>query len=123
VLHVHDLVDYVSEESVIAGEAAVRYINGEKSHGMALKLVTDGKIRYTVPQRISSAEKTKVYFRVSNVYRDVKITVKAGDRVLLEKKKQKVAPGEMETVILTADMLSSCDKDETLAFSLEDIKK
>ena len=123
VLHVHDLVDYVSEESVIAGEAAVRYINGEKSHGMALKLVTDGKIRYTVPQRISSAEKTKVYFRVSNVYRDVKITVKAGDRVLLEKKKQKVAPGEMETVILTPDMLSSCDKDETLAFSLEDIKK
>ncbi len=123
VLHVHDLVDYVSEESVIAGEAAVRYINGEKSHGMALKLVTDGKIRYTVPQRISSAEKTKVYFRVNNVYRDVKITVKAGDRVLLEKKKQKVAPGEMETVILTPDMLSSCDKDETLAFSLEDIKK
>ena len=58
-------------------------------------------------------EKTKVYFRVSNVYRDVKITVKAGDRVLLEKKKQKVAPGEMETVILTPDMLSSCDKDET----------
>ena len=123
VLHVHDLVDYVSEEAVIAGEAAVRYISGEKQHGMALNLKTDGKIRYTVPQKITSTDKTKVYFRVANVYRDVKIVVRDGDRVLLEKKKQKVAPGEMETVILTADMLSSCDKNATLTFSLEDIKK
>ena len=123
VLHVHDLVDYVSEESVIAGEAAVRYIRGEKQHGMALELVTDGKIRYTVPQRITSADKTKVYFRVANVYRDVKIVVRAGERVLLEKKKQKVAPGEMETVILTSDILSSLDADATLTFSLEDIKR
>ena len=123
VLHVHDLVDYVSEEAVIAGEAAVKYINGEKSHGMALKLVTDGKIRYTVPQRITSAEKTKVYFRVANVYRDVKIVVKEGERVILEKKKQKVAPGEMETVILTADMLTACKDGATITFSLEDVKK
>ena len=123
VLHVHDLVDYVSEEAVIAGEAAVKYINGEKSHGMALKLVTDGKIRYTVPQRITSAEKTKVYFRVANVYRDVKIVVNEGERVILEKKKQKVAPGEMETVILTADMLTACKDGATITFSLEDVKK
>lgn len=123
VLHVHDLVDYVSEEAVIAGEAAVRYINGEKQHGTALKLVTDGKIRYTVPQKITSLDKTKVYFRVSNVYRDVKIVVRDGERILLEKKKQKVAPGEMETVILTADMISSCEKNSVLTFSLEDIKK
>ena len=123
VLHVHDLVDYVSEEAVIAGEAAVKYINGEKSHGMALKLVTDGRIRYTVPQRITSAEKTKVYFRVANVYRDVKIVVKEGERVILEKKKQKVAPGEMETVILTADMLTACKDGATITFSLEDVKK
>ena len=123
VLHVHDLVDYVSEEAVIAGEAAVRYIGGENHHGMALKLVTDGKIRYTVPQKITSAEKTKVYFRVSNVYRDVKIVVRDGERVLLEKKKQKVAPGEMETVILTSDMISSCEENAVLTFSLEDIKK
>ena len=123
VLHVHDLVDYVSEEAVIAGEAAVRYIRGEKQHGMALKLVTDGKIRYTVPQKITALDKTKVYFRVSNVYRDVKIVVKDGERVLLEKRKQKVAPGEMETVVLTEDMLKSCGANATLTFSLEDIKK
>ena len=123
VLHVHDLVDYVSEEAVIAGEAAVRYIKGEKSHGMALKLVTDGKIRYTVPQRITSGENTKVYFRVANVYRDVKIVVKEGDRIILEKKKQKVAPGEMETILLTEKMLCECADNATITFSLEDAKK
>ena len=121
VLHVHDLVDYVSEEAVIAGEAAVKYINGEKSHGMDIKLVTDGKIRYTVPQRITSVEKTKVYFRVANVYRDVKIVVRDGERVILEKKKQKVAPGEMETVLLSEKMLSECKPDTTLTFSLEEV--
>ena len=121
VLHVHDLVDYVSEEAVIAGEAAVKYINGEKSHGMDIKLVTDGKIRYTVPQKITSVEKTKVYFRVANVYRDVRIVVRDGDRVVLEKKKQKVAPGEMETVLLTEKMLSECKSDATLTFSLEGV--
>ena len=121
VLHVHDLVDYVSEEAVIAGEAAVKYINGEKSHGVDIKLVTDGKIRYTVPQRITSPEKTKVYFRVANVYRDVKIVVRDGERVILEKKKQKVAPGEMETVLLSEKTLSECKPDTTLTFSLEEV--
>ena len=122
VLHVHDLVDYVSEEAVIAGEAAVRYINGEKQHGMALKLITDGKIRYTVPQRITASESTKVYFRVANVYRNVRIVVRDGERVLIDKKKQKVAPGEMETVLLTDKMLASCKEDSVLTFSLEEVK-
>ena len=122
VLHVHDLVDYVSEEAVIAGESAVSYIMGESQHGMAIKLVTDGKIRYTVPQKITQMQNTKVYFRVANVYRDVKIVVKEGERVLYEKKKQKVAPGEMETVLLTEKLLTTCDKDSTLTFSLEDAK-
>ena len=122
VLHVHDLVDYVSEEAVIAGESAVRYINGEKKSNASITLITDGKVRYTVPQRITSTEKTKVYFRVANVYRDVKVVVKEGDRVLLERKKQKVAPGEMETVILTEEMLGSCSPNATVSVSLEEVK-
>ena len=123
VLHVHDLVDYVSEEAVIAGEAAVRYINGEKKNTLSINLVTDGRVRYTVPQKITALEKTKVYFRVANVFRDVKVVVKDGDRVSLERKKQKVAPGEMETVLLTREMLASCEENTTLSFSLEEVKK
>ena len=123
VLHVHDLVDYVSEEAVIAGEAAVRYINGEKAEALNVKLVTDGKIRYTVPQRVTDLANTKVYFRVGNVYKDARIVVKDGERVLIDKKKQKVAPGEMETVVLTARMLAECAPDATLSFSIEEVNK
>ena len=107
VLHVHDLVDYVSEEAVIAGRAAVRFIRGEAKRDTDIVLSTDGKIRYTVPQKITELSDTRIYFRVSDVFRDKKIVVRDGDRVLLEKKKQKLAPGEMETVTLTAEKLKT----------------
>ena len=119
VLHVHDLVDYVSEESVIAGRAAVRFIRGERGEEISLTLKTDGKIRYTVPQRITRVEDTTVYFRVADVYRDKAIVVRAGGAVLIKKKKQKLAPGEMETVKLTAKMLGEV-KGSEIMLSLED---
>ena len=120
VLHVHDLVDYVSEEAEIAGKAAARYIEGKKAEALAnaINLETDGRVRYTVPQRITAAEDVTVYFRVSDVYRDIKITVRDGDNVIVSKKKQKVAPGEMETVALTAEMIKGVTSG-TLSFSIE----
>ena len=121
VLHVHDLVDYVSEESVIAGKAAVAYINGETKKSVSIALSTDGKIRYTVPQRIAEVKDTEVYFRVSDVFRDKKIVVRDGDRVILEKKKQKLAPGEMETVKLTADMIAGITSG-AISLALEEVK-
>ena len=123
VLHVHDLVDYVSEEAAIAGEAAVRYVEGKKESSVRIQLVTDGKIRYTVPQVITNTENTKVYFRVGGVYRNVRIVVTDGDRVIFEKKKQKVAPGEMETVILSSKLLSACDKCAKLNFAITEEAK
>ncbi len=118
VLHVHDLVDYVSEEAEIAGVAAVKYINGETKGGKNIKLKTDGKVRYTVPQRITAEEDVTVYFRVADVYRDIKIVVRDGEEVLISKKKQKVAPGEMETLTLTAAMIAGIKSGE-ISFSIE----
>ena len=118
VLHVHDLVDYVSEEAVIAGTAAARFIKGESSKDKTVTLSADGKVRYTVPQRITELADTTVYFRVADVYRDKKIVVRDGDRVVIEKKKQKLAPGEMETVKLTAKMLREVESG-SLRFSIE----
>jgi hypothetical protein len=118
VLHVHDLVDYVSEESEIAGRSAADYIKGKTSTGKDISLITDGKVRYTVPQKISAEENVTVYFRVSDIYRDVRIVVRDGEKVLVNKKKQKVAPGEMETVTITADMIKNI-KGDTLSFSIE----
>ena len=108
-MHVHDLVDYVSEEAEIAGRSAVKYIRGEKSRTANIRVDVDGKVRYTVPEVISEIIDTKLYFRVGSVMRDVSIVVKSGDKVLLKKKKQKLAPAEMETVTLTEEMIRSVD--------------
>ena len=119
VLHVHDLVDYVSEEAAIAGEAAAKFVGGKRNASLTVKLTQDGKIRYTVPQIITAAEDTKVYFRVSDVFRDKKVVVRLGEKTVFERKRQKLAPGEMETVMLKADVISAADG-KMLAFSLED---
>ncbi len=116
VLHVHDLVDFVSEEAEIAGKSAAAYIRGELKSDCELPLATDGKIRYTVPQRITRGEDVKVYFRVADIYRNVRITVRDGERVIAQKKKARVAPGEMETLTLRADALADAKE---LFFSLE----
>ena len=119
VLHVHDLVDYVSEEAEIAGKAAVAYLEGKALSGRNIKLATDGKVRYTVPQRITAEENVTVYFRVADVYRDIRIVVRDGEQILVNKKKQKVAPGEMESLTLTAEMIAGVTGD-TLSFSIEE---
>ena len=118
VLHVHDLVDYVSEESAIAGRAAAKHILGQKNKEISVRISTDGKVRYTVPQILTEAKNTDVYFRVADVYRDARIVVRDGERVIISKKKQKLAPAEMEKVELTAEMISALSG-EGLSFSIE----
>ena len=110
VLHVHDLVDFVSEEAEIAGRAAADYIRGKVTERISVPLRTDGKIRYTVPQTITEPCDVTVYFRVSDVFRNVRVNVYDGDTLILSKKKQKVAPGEMETLKLTREMVEHANE-------------
>ena len=116
VLHVHDLVDFVSEEADIAGKSAAAYIFGVKTERTDVKLTTDGKIRYTVPQRITQKKDVTVYFRVADVYRNVTIKVTDGERVVYQKKKARVAPGEMESITLKSELLAGVN---ALQFALE----
>ena len=118
VLHVHDLVDFVSDEAVIAGRAAAEYINGKSTETASIKLKADGRIRYTVPQIINELTDTTVYFRVSDVYRNAEILVTDGEEKIYSKKAQKLAPGEMESIKLTTEMLRNV-KSENLRFSLK----
>ena len=116
VLHVHDLVDFVSEEADIAGKSAAAYIHGERAEAVDIPMHTDGKIRYTVPQRITAKKDVTVFFRVADVYRNVTIKVKDGDRVIFSKKKPKVAPGEMESITLRPEQFAGA---AALDFELE----
>ena len=110
VLHVHDLVDFVSEEAETAGKSAADFIKGTTEESINIAVKTDGKIRYTVPQIITEKKDVKVYFRVANIYKNVVINVKNGEDVVYSVKKKRVAPGEMESIVLKADMLLDCSK-------------
>ncbi len=118
VLHVHDLVDFVSEEAEIAGKSAAEYIKGMKLEKVQIPISTDGKIRYTVPQVITEKKDVAVYFRVANVYRNAEIRVMDGEqRILFSKKTLKAAPGEMENIILKKELLEGVTQ---LRFELEE---
>ena len=119
VLHVHDLVDYVSDEAEIAGKGAANYIKGISEKTVNIPISTDGKIRYTVPQLITEKKDVTVYFRVSNVFKNVKVNVYADGNLVLSRKKQKVAPAEMETIKLNKDVFENA---KALSFKLEEIQ-
>ena len=128
VLHVHDLVDYVSEEAALAGSSAAAHLRGELTEGKTITLKTDGKVRYTVPQTVTVTENTAdvtVYFRPADVWRDVTVTVREGGvdgNVISKKKRIKVAPGEMETITNKAADLTATTAD-TLLVSIEESSK
>ena len=109
VRHVHDLVDYVSEEAALAGANAAAYVQkgkAERSVRRMVELRAENGVRYTVPQTLdvdNMRETVTVRFRVADVYKDRFIAVYY-DGVQVSKRRKKVlAPGEMEQVILKKD--------------------
>lgn len=113
VLHVHDLVDYVSEEATLAGINAAAYVKAEqkKSAGHSVTLVAENGVRYTVPQTLdveNMEDQITVRFRVADVYKDRFISVYYDDERVAHRKKKVLAPGEMEQVILKKDSFAGC---------------
>ncbi len=104
VLHVHDLVDCVSQEAAAAGKSAARYIlETQTQTGPEIPVTCGPGVRYTVPQRIcpGAAEgELTLRLRVDGVYRNRRLTVLAGDAPIYSKKRRALAPGEMETIRL-----------------------
>ena len=113
VLQVHDLVDYVTAESQIAGEGAAAYIaNRPRTRNRYVSVKGQDGVRYVVPQNINENTESdvKLYFRVADVYRNTKIIVESDGKVLYSKKKPKLAPGEMEYVIIKAEDIRALEK-------------
>lgn len=122
VLQVHDLVDYVTEESQIAGEGAAKFIKGEKKSGDYINTQGTNGVRYIVPQRVNKEtdKDVKLYFRVGQVFKNVKLVVKCGDEVIMSKNKKKMTPGEMENVLIKLDTVKSLPADSTLTVTIEE---
>lgn len=113
VLHVHDLVDYVSEEAELAGKSAAEYVKSgctDKALRGSVNLGKAGGVRYTVPQRIDiydDNDDVKVYFRVGAVISNATLAVRANGEIVSSQKKRKMAPGEMEYAVVKKAVLDS----------------
>ncbi|MBO5714251.1 MAG: FAD-dependent oxidoreductase [Clostridia bacterium] len=112
VLHVHDLVDFVSEEAEIAGKSAVEYIKNGSCERKAIDVERGDKVGYVIPQKIDKNIKgdVKFFFRVTGEYKNAKVVIKDGDTVIKEIKKLVVTPGEMQTVILKENEILGLDQ-------------
>lgn len=126
VLHVHDLVDFVSEEAAAAGKNAAMYVQeGESAseQGRKIKLRPLEGVRYTVPETINPMrmdEKLTVRFRVGNVYRNCYISVYFDEERVLYRKRQIVAPGEMEEIKLSKEELLKYPNLDTITIKIEE---
>ena len=128
VLHVHDLVDFVSEEAAAAGRHAADYIQsgraGEK--GPALPVRCGEGVRYTVPAMVhphamETDGKITLRFRVSNEYRNMRVVVSAGDTPVSRRKRPVMTPGEMETVHLDVRTLLQHPEADHITVTLEEV--
>lgn len=110
VLHVHDLVDYVSEEATLAGTNAAAYVRAESEEagGHRVEMKAENGVRYTVPQSLDvdhMRDQVTVRFRVADVYKDRFISVYYDDKRVVHRKKKVLAPGEMEQVVIKKESL------------------
>ena len=120
-LHVHDLVDYVSEESSLAGLGAAKYLKNElKLDGSITKTINGNGVSYIVPQqyRLDNIEDKIVFkFRVRKPYHNVKVIIKADDEVIKTIFKSHMLPAEMETIKLPKTALKEAKE---LSFEIKE---
>ena len=121
VLHVHDLVDYVTLESQTAGEGAARYVLGKTESAEYVTTKGVNGVRYIVPQKVNIKNNgdVKLYFRVGQVYKNAKTVVKYNGEEIISKKRPRLAPGEMENVIIKNDMLKKFAEGGIIEISVE----
>lgn len=115
VVHVHDLVDFVSAEARKAGKAAAKFVKDEVQNGEYIELKNGFGVTYTVPQkyRVENIENfLEISMRVNNIYKNMRLQVKDGDTVLVNMKKAHLAPGEMEKVVVPKKLLESVKGNE-----------
>lgn len=125
VLHVHDLVDFVSEEAAAAGRNAALYVQGRRQSeaGKAILLNPVEGVRYTVPSVIHPDrmdDKLTVRFRVGGVYKNCYISVYFDDERVIHRKRPVVAPGEMEEIKLEKDKLLAYPDLKTITVKIEE---
>ena len=125
VLHVHDLVDFVSQEAAQAGKNAARFVQGKAKEAQTpdIRVTAENGVRYTVPEIINPGrmeDTLTLRFRVGAVYQDIFESVYVNDRRILHRKKKIAAPGEMETVVIKKDSFDQAGEVKSITVRLEE---
>lgn len=123
VLHVHDLVDYVSEEAERAGVTAAEFIKNEIKKEVTAPIHCEGGVRYTVPQTIaisSMDDKVVVRFRVGSVIKKKKLSLYVNGEKKISLAKQVMEPGKMEEILFLKKYFENCDHDAKIELKVED---
>ena len=127
-VHVHDLVDFVTAESIRAGENAAKYVQGAKAKNPKNVVLRPGnRVRYTVPQHIESTESEtpiSIMFRPTDVYRNVQIVAYSNNERIKAMKKKIVRPGEMQVLELNPEQLAKVHDNLTVSIEIpeEDVE-
>ena len=122
VVHVHDLVDFVTAESMKAGAAAAAYALGRRAAGRTLDIIPGEGVNYTVPQKLrpdNVSPTAEIFFRTNRPRGASRITVTSGDRVIASFMRARMAPGEMEKISLLPKLLESAGDSLTVSVSDE----
>ena len=121
VLHVHDLVDFVTQESQIAGEGAANYVKGLKTDPEYITTKGVGAVRYIVPQKVNIKNEgdVKLFFRVGSTFKNATVKVTYNGEELITRKRPRLAPGEMENVVIKNEMLKKFAKDGVIEITVE----
>ena len=125
VLHVHDLVDFVSQEAANAGKNAAKYVKeGRVASNKEIKINAVDGVRYTVPCTIrpdQMDDTVTVRFRVGKVFKNSAVTMYFGDEQVLKRKKQIMAPGEMEQVVIDKKKLAEYGDISDITIKIESV--
>lgn len=119
VLHVHDLVDFVSSEGKSAGKAAAKYVKGDLKKGTEFKTEAKAGISYILPHRVNAdniEDKLEFMFRVTGTYKKATVKVYKDNDLLREIKKPHLAPAEMEKLVLKKEEIMQVK--ESLSFEI-----
>lgn len=126
VVHVHDLVDFVTAESIKAGSSAASYIlEQEKDLTKCLTIKNGTHVTYVVPQKIRDENidrRTELFFRVNKVFDESQILIKSQGEVLAKQKKSYIVPGEMEKIKLSKKVLAKVTNGE-IEVCVEEVSK
>lgn len=104
-LHIHDVVDFVSEEGDMVAKSVERYLNQLGQSGLSIPVNSDSNFIYVLPQTIDKSQAVKLKFRVKRPLKNVKVVIRTKDEIIMTLPKTQLLPAELEMITLPLPLI------------------